>query len=255
MELRRSVTIGRPVPALPSWLTEPPWDRFAALLPQRPVYDPTHPMGSHRPRVSDRIIFGKLLQLLRFGCSYEAVADTTCSATTIRNRRHEWIQLGVFAQLPHVALEMYDRSVGLVLQQIAVDGSITKAPGGGEAAGSSPVDRGELDAGYDSGKTRTTLDELPGYAAGSPTRARRPPSRPLNAGTWSAPMPGRTPSAGLHAATNAGSRSLTPSSTSRTFTPGVDRAAEWPQRSPLRIISFKTRPGRLASPGRLPGSR
>ncbi|MFF3662884.1 IS5 family transposase [Streptomyces olivochromogenes] len=188
----------------------PLWDQFAALLPQRPVYDPAHPLGCHRPRISDRIIFDKLLQLLRFGCSYEAIADTTCSATTIRNRRNEWIQLGVFAQLRHIALEMYDRIVGLVLDQIAVDGSITKAPGGGEAAGRSPVDRGKqglkrsgmtdgygiplgrvlagancydspllaptldlldelgplpdaitvhLDAGYDSGKTRTTLDE------------------------------------------------------------------------------------------------
>jgi transposase len=84
----------------------------------------------------------KLLQLLRFGCSYEALADTTCSATTIRNRRDEWIRLGVFARLRHIALEAYDRIVGLVLDQIAIDGSITKAPGGGEAAGRSPVDRG-----------------------------------------------------------------------------------------------------------------
>lgn len=42
-----------------------------------------------------------------------------------------------------LALESYDRIVGLVLDQIAVDGAITKAPGGGEAAGRSPVDRGK----------------------------------------------------------------------------------------------------------------
>lgn len=84
-----------------------------------------------------------MLQLLRFGCSYEAIADTTCSATTIRNRRDEWIRLGIFAKLKRIALESYDRIVGLVLDQIAVDGSITKAPGGGEVAGRSPVDRGK----------------------------------------------------------------------------------------------------------------
>lgn len=33
--------------------------------------------------------------------------------------------------------------VGLVLEKIAVDGCITKAPGGGEVAGRSPVDRGK----------------------------------------------------------------------------------------------------------------
>lgn len=142
MELRCSVITGRPVPALPSWLTEPLWDQFAALLPPRPVYDPAHPPGCHRPRISGRIVFDKLLQLLRFGCSCQTIADTTCSATTIRNRRDEWIRPGAFARLQRIALESYDRIVGLVLDQIAIDGSITKAPGGGEAAGRSPVDRG-----------------------------------------------------------------------------------------------------------------
>lgn len=107
------------------------------------MYHPGHPLGCHRLRISDRIVFDTLLQLLRFGCSYEAIADTTCSATTIRGRRDEWIRLGVFARLNQIALESYDRIVGLVLDQIAVDGSITKVPGGGEAAGRSPVDRGK----------------------------------------------------------------------------------------------------------------
>ncbi|SFY45355.1 Putative transposase of IS4/5 family [Streptomyces atratus] len=104
---------------------------------------PTHPLGCHRPRISDRIVFDKMLQLLRFGCSYQAIADTTCSATTIRNRRDEWIRLGVFAELRRIALDAYDRIAGLLLDRIAVDGSITKAPGGGEVAGRSPVDRGK----------------------------------------------------------------------------------------------------------------
>ncbi|MDX3578459.1 IS5 family transposase [Streptomyces sp. FL07-04A] len=131
------------MPVLPSWLTEPLWDQFAALLPPRPEFDPAHPLGCHRRRVADRIVFDKLLQVLRFGCSYEAIADTTCSATTIRGRRDEWIRLGLFARLKQIALEAYDRIVGLVLDRIAVDGAITKAPGGGEAAGRSPVDRGK----------------------------------------------------------------------------------------------------------------
>jgi transposase len=131
------------MPALPSWLTEPLWGQFHALLPQRPEFHPAHPLGCHRRRVSDRTVFDKLLQVLRFGCSYEAIADSTCSATTIRNRRDEWIRLGLFAQLKQIALDAYDRIVGLVLDQIAVDGAITKAPGGGEVAGPSPVDRGK----------------------------------------------------------------------------------------------------------------
>jgi Transposase DDE domain len=75
------------------------------------------------------------------GCPYEGIADTSCSAGTIRNRRDEWIKLGIFAQLKTIALDAYDRIVGLLLENIAVDGCITKAPGGGECAGPSPVDR------------------------------------------------------------------------------------------------------------------
>jgi len=129
------------VPALPSWLADPLWDQFAALLPQREPFVPTHPWGCHRRRIADRIVFDKLVQVLRFGCSYQGIADTTCSATTIRDRRDEWIALGVFAQLSRIAREAYDRIVGLILEDIAVDGCITKAPGGGECAGPSPVDR------------------------------------------------------------------------------------------------------------------
>ena len=131
------------MPVLPSWLTEPLWAQFAVLLPARRKYHPNHPLGCHRPRISDRIVFDKLLQLLRFGCSYEAIADTTCSATTIRSRRDEWIRAGVFTEFKQIALDAYDRIVGIVLDQIAVDGCITKAPGGGEGAGRSPVDRGK----------------------------------------------------------------------------------------------------------------
>jgi transposase len=129
------------VPALPSWLTDPLWDQFAALLPPREIYDPSHPLGCHRRRIADRIVFDKLLQVLRFGCSYQGIADSTCSATTIRARRDEWIGLGIFTQLKQIALDAYDRIAGLLLDDIAVDGCITKAPGGGEVAGPSPVDR------------------------------------------------------------------------------------------------------------------
>jgi len=73
-----------------------------------------------------------------------SIADCACSATTLRERRSEWIRAGIFADLKTIARESYDRIVGLVLEEIAVDGCITKAPGGGECAGRSPVDRGKL---------------------------------------------------------------------------------------------------------------
>ncbi len=88
-------------------------------------------------------MFDKLLMVLRLGCSYEAVADTTCSASTIRNRRDEWIKLGVFGKLKQLALAAYDRVVGLRLSDLAVDGCTTKKPGGGQCSDRSAVDRGK----------------------------------------------------------------------------------------------------------------
>jgi transposase len=67
-----------------------------------------------------------------FGCSYESIADCTCSATTIRGRRDEWIRAGIFAELKKIARESYDRIIGLLLRDLAVDGCIIKAPGGRE---------------------------------------------------------------------------------------------------------------------------
>jgi hypothetical protein len=113
------------VPALPSCLVDPLWDQFAALLAPRPTYVTTHPWGCHRWRIPDRIVFDKLIQVLRFGCCYQAIADSACSATTLRDRRDEWI-FWVFAQLSRIAREAYDRIVGLLLDDIAVDGCITK---------------------------------------------------------------------------------------------------------------------------------
>jgi transposase len=156
------------VPAIPSWLLEPLWEQFSALLPDRPVYDPAHPLGCHRPRIGDRVIFEKLIQVLRFGCSYQAIADRACGATTIRQRRDEWIRLGIFARLSAIAREAYDRIVGLALEELAVDGCIAKAPGGGQCAGRSPVDRGKL------GMKRSVLVEGNGIPLG---RALAPANR------------------------------------------------------------------------------
>jgi transposase len=74
-------------------------------------------------------------QVLRFGCSYESIADCTCSATTIRGRRDEWMRAGIFTRLKKIARDSYDRIVGLILEELAADGCITKAPGGGSEPG------------------------------------------------------------------------------------------------------------------------
>ena len=126
------------MPALPSSILEPLWVQIAALLPAR---QDTHPLGCHRPRIPDLIVLDKLIQVLVFGCGYRRIADATCSATTLRRRRDEWITAGVAEQLRLAVLAAYDRLFGLELEHLAVDGCITKAPCGGQVAGPSPVDR------------------------------------------------------------------------------------------------------------------
>ena len=64
MELRRSVSIGGPVPVLPSWLTDPLWDQFAALLPERPAVDPSHPLPSPSSRPLELLEDGRPFQAL-----------------------------------------------------------------------------------------------------------------------------------------------------------------------------------------------
>src|SRR5919108_4979056 len=130
-ELSPSVLIRRLVPALPSSTLEPLWVQFPALLPTR--HD-SHPLGCHRPRIPDRVVFDKLIQILVFGCGYRRIADVTCSATTLRRRRDEWISAGVANQLRPLVLAAYDQLFGLELAHLAVDGCTTKAPCGRQTA-------------------------------------------------------------------------------------------------------------------------
>ena len=128
------------MPALPPYLIEPIWQQFAALLPEHRT---DHPLGCHRLRIPERIVFEKLVQVLVFGCAYHRIADASCSESTLRRRRDEWIELGVMERLREISLDAYDRLIGLELSEVAVDCCITKAPCGGEKAGKSPVDRGK----------------------------------------------------------------------------------------------------------------
>jgi transposase len=148
------------VPALKPCLIEPIWEQFCALLPERPQTN--HPLGCrHRSRISERVVFEKLVEVLVFGCAYERIAEEGCSATTLRRRRDEWIEAGVMATLRVLALEAYDKLIGLQLSDVAVDCCITKAPCGGEKAGRNPVDRGKQ------GIKRSTLVDAKGIPLGA----------------------------------------------------------------------------------------
>jgi hypothetical protein len=147
------------VPALQPYLIEPIWEQFRALLPECP--ETNHPLGCHRHRISDRVVFEKLVQILVFGYAYERIADRSCSATTLRRRRDEWIEAGVMVTLRELALEAYDKTIGLQLSEVAVDCCLTKGPCGDEKAGRNPVDRGK------GGIKRSTVVDAKGIPLGA----------------------------------------------------------------------------------------
>ena len=144
------------MPAVPVSLFEPIWAQFSVLLPDQPAVVATHPLGCHRRRVSDRTVFEHVVAALVHGSGYERIATSGCSDRTIRRRLHAWAAAGLAETLHQLTLEQYDRMIGLALTDLAVDGCITKAPGGGETAGRSPVDRGKQ------GLKRSTVTDAAG---------------------------------------------------------------------------------------------
>lgn len=120
---------------------------WAAIEPLLPPPDDSHPLGCHNPRVPDKVCFRGILIRLVTGSSWEdieAIMDFVVSDTTLRTRRNEWIDAGVFDGLAAEALAAYDRILGLDLDHVAIDGSLHKAPCGGEGTGKSPVDRAKI---------------------------------------------------------------------------------------------------------------
>jgi transposase len=120
------------------------WQAIEPLIP-RPASD--HPLGCHRPRASDWECFKVMVVREATGCSWED-AERLCgnvvSDTTVRSRRDEWLAAGVYDAIANEAIRSYDRIVGLDLTDTAVDGSLHKAPTGGESSGKNPTDRGKL---------------------------------------------------------------------------------------------------------------
>lgn len=129
--------------ALESEVVDAVFATIEALLPD----PPSHPLGCHRPRVPDRLCFRGILIRLVTGSSWvdiEAILDHQVSDTTLRARRDQWITAGIFDQLCSQATTAFDRIIGLDLTEVAIDGSLHKAPYGGEGTGPNPCDRAKL---------------------------------------------------------------------------------------------------------------
>lgn len=119
------------------------WEAVQYLIP---VPVDRHPLGCHRPRISDRTCFEAVLTRLVTGSSWvdvERLFKNQVSDTTLRARRDQWVRAGVFPRLFDEALAAYDKVIGLDLSEVAIDGSLHKSPGGGQGTGPNPTDRGK----------------------------------------------------------------------------------------------------------------
>jgi hypothetical protein len=123
------------VPLLPASLTEPLWVQFSTLLKDgdRPEFVADHPWGCHRRRIPDRVVFDHVLAALVHGSGYERIATPGCSDRTIRRRLADWAERDVGVELLKAALAAYDQMIGLDLDDLSLDGSIS--PGWGRRWG------------------------------------------------------------------------------------------------------------------------
>ena len=91
------------------------------------------------------MVFEHVVAALVHGSGYERIATAGCSDRTIRRRVQEWAEAGLAQTLHTLVLEQYDRMIGLDLDDVAVDGCITKAPV--RRRESRPITRGSGQAG------------------------------------------------------------------------------------------------------------
>ncbi|MCL5677469.1 MAG: IS5 family transposase [Firmicutes bacterium] len=124
------------------------WEKIAPLLPPAPP----HPRGG-RPRRDDRTILSGIFYPLRTGCQWKALPRPFGPASTVHARFQEWTRAGVFDRFHAAGLLHYDARHGIAWGWQSADGTMTKAPLGGEATGPNPTDRGK------SGTKRSLLSD------------------------------------------------------------------------------------------------
>jgi hypothetical protein len=88
------------LPSHPASLT-----RCASSSSLLPPHLDEHPLGCHRRRIADAVIFDKLVEVLVYGAGYERIADDRCSSTTLRRRCDAWIRLGIWERLRLATLD------------------------------------------------------------------------------------------------------------------------------------------------------
>jgi len=106
-------------------------DAFWRLIePLLPKYRQS--LRGGRPRVDRRQVMDGIFYVLRTGCPWKALPREFGSGSTVHRYFQEWTSVGVFGRAWRQMLQRYDRRRGIGWNWQSVDGSMTKAPLGGE---------------------------------------------------------------------------------------------------------------------------
>lgn len=128
--------------ALEARVHDPVFQLVEHLIPP----PPQHPLGCHRPRTPNRVIFRGLLLRLVTGASWDTIEfmlDGVVSDTTLRARRDEWMESGLFQKLLAHTLAAYHRVIGIDLTNLFIDGCNNDAYQGGHGTGFNPKHPGK----------------------------------------------------------------------------------------------------------------
>ena len=117
---------------------------WAVLEPLLPAPVNTHRFGGGRPRVANRDCADAIFYVLRTGCQWSALKQTTlCAKSTAHDRFQAWVGAGVFLKLWQTGVEQFDDLRGIDWDWLSMDGAMTKAPLGGEKNGPQPDRSGQ----------------------------------------------------------------------------------------------------------------
>jgi transposase len=116
------------------------WERMKIILPP----PPPHPLGCHNPPSEPRKVMDAIFFILRTGAQWNSLSSFGfIPGSTAHGWFQRWRCAGVFHELWTMLLSEYDDEVGIDWSWLSLDGSMVKAPLGGDDTGPNPTDRGK----------------------------------------------------------------------------------------------------------------
>ena len=76
--------------------------------------------SDHTHLWDDRLVFERLVYILRGAQPTRKILDESCSGSTLRRRRDEWVEAGATGALDGTTREAYDRTIGPELSEMVV---------------------------------------------------------------------------------------------------------------------------------------